>query len=477
MPTFAQHFGINKGQAQLDFVDIDPAHDLPLFIDPYVFAVSGGTWASACNNAIVSFFQATLDAIAENDDVRGRELLNRLNEPNETCLGLSRGRPSGRGVGHEQAADVYGRLKESRAAQSGLLSDIAECELFIPRIGPDKISDITTNIIRKHLIAYTQEQCKLHNIQLAGNVASGFLWDEQRHAWHQDYVQLPVIGGKKIVLVPKASVRWKFVFSHQQYYNKFVLEFLQAEHLRQDTSLVETLRSGAKRVTKKLLQEIHPLAKNFLAEFTENHPEVLRRYRAFLGVPEAVRNDELAADFDETVFARALHDQLAEIPTGNDNAARFHDFMKGVLEFIFYPDLIYPEKEFEIDQGRKRIDILFTNNSAGGFFFRRRQEVRTSAVKIPFECKNYRRDIANPELDQIVNRLAPNRGRLGFLASRSFENRDLFIARCRDTAAADRGFIIAFVDDDMRWMLSRIADNRRDNLDIFLEERFNELIR
>ena len=85
MATFAQLFGIDKDQSQLDFVDIDPSKDLPLFIDPYVFGVSSGPWAETCNRSILSFFDAALDAVKTNDDARGRALLNNLGEPNETC--------------------------------------------------------------------------------------------------------------------------------------------------------------------------------------------------------------------------------------------------------------------------------------------------------------------------------------------------------------------------------------------------------
>ena len=79
-----------------------------------------------------------------------------LREPNQTRFGLSRGdRPHGRGVGADQALELYDALSQSAAVQTGLLKDLEDCELLIPGISSDKISDITTNIIRPNLIEYT----------------------------------------------------------------------------------------------------------------------------------------------------------------------------------------------------------------------------------------------------------------------------------------------------------------------------------
>lgn len=173
---FSEYFELNKSQPELDFVDITPGTDIPLFIDPYSASIRTDEWSIKCNLHIRSFFQTLINYIRSNHVNEAKNLLNYLHEPNETCLGLSSANPNGRRVGGKQASDLYQNLLKSQAAKTGLLSELAECDLFIEGIGRDKISDITTNIIRKLLIEYTQQQANLLGIELT-EVASGFLWD------------------------------------------------------------------------------------------------------------------------------------------------------------------------------------------------------------------------------------------------------------------------------------------------------------
>ena len=120
-PTFAQKFSLGLEQPQLDFVDITPDADTPLFIDPFALSVRKDLWSERCHRYIAHFFQTALDCIHAGDQLRATHLLNGLTEPNETCLGLSRGRPRGRGVSGKQALDLYDSLSRSQAAQSGIL--------------------------------------------------------------------------------------------------------------------------------------------------------------------------------------------------------------------------------------------------------------------------------------------------------------------------------------------------------------------
>lgn len=434
MRRLSDHLGLNRTQAELDFVDVPIQRDLPLFVDPFTFTTQDDDWSLRCNEAVLSFFEAALACVRSGDDRRGRLLLDNLREPNETHLGLSSGRPQGRGVSGKQAFDLYEHLKKSRAAQKGVLSELADCDLFVEGIGADKISDITTNIIRQELILYTQDQCRLHGIPLRKDVASGRLWDQTRKEWTDKYVELPVILGKRLLLVPKASVRWSLAFSPQGYYRHFVLEYLQAEHLEQSTALVETLRNGRRIVTKTNLEKAYPFSKGFLAEFSERHPDVLDDYKKHLGIPPELSNEDLEDGFDAEEFARILRQKLGGIASGQDAATDFHIFILGVLEFIFYPYLIWPVSQYPINSGRKVIDIKFTNNAKERFFFRRRLDASVRALNVYVECKNYSHEMANPELDQLAGRFSPNRGRLGFLVGRKFDNRGKFVERCRDTA-------------------------------------------
>jgi len=72
-----------------------------------------------------------------------------------------------------------------------------------------------------------------------------------------------------------------------------------------------------------------------------------------------------------------------------------------------------------------------------------------AATTIMIECKNYSNDISNPELDQIAGRFSNLRGWFGIIMSRHFDNKDLFVERCKDTAKDGRGIILCLDDADI----------------------------
>ena len=197
---FSDYFNLKKHQSELDFVDIFVDDDIPLYLDPYVFKLRNDEWSLECNNLIVDFFSTVINAIKNKRVEYAKQLLEQLNEPRETHLGVSKDSTSGKGVSGKQANDLYDRLSTSKAVISGRVTDISDCELMIPGIGFDKVSDITTNIIREKLITYTQEQCKVHGIPMR-QIPSGKIWSPVEKRWLNGfYVDLPVINTNTIVV-------------------------------------------------------------------------------------------------------------------------------------------------------------------------------------------------------------------------------------------------------------------------------------
>lgn len=158
MPRFSTIFGLGNDQSELDFVDIDTSKDTPVYICPYAIQIRSDDWSQNCGDLIRSFFNEVLDALRNNNTEYATHLLSHLHEPNETCLGVSEGEPSGRGVGTHKSGQLAGALVNSRAFATGLLSDISEAELFLRNVGPDTISDLTTNVLRGLLAAQLTPQ-------------------------------------------------------------------------------------------------------------------------------------------------------------------------------------------------------------------------------------------------------------------------------------------------------------------------------
>jgi hypothetical protein len=469
-------FGLGRSQHELDFVDIDTSHDLHLFVDPYFLGMRSDPWSISASETIRTYFQQFIQLVRNRQSEEARRLFNHLHEPNETCLGLSRGRPSGRGIGLVDAENLFESLLQSRAVQTGIVEHIEDCRIFVGGIDKDKISDMTTNIIRKHLIEYTKKQCRLWNLPLTHSVPTGFFWDTETSHWSNEYDDMLIVQDKKILLVPKGIISYSDKYTPQIYHRHYVLNFLQNEHLSINSTLVKRRKSGDPYVTKKaLIENGATYSKEFLEAFTERHPEVFEKFRTEIRLSIRSIDNEEFTTVERRVVCQHLIEQLRGIPPGSDSATRYHRTAAAILELIFYPNLVNLQIEVEIHKGRKRIDLTFDNAADSGFFSRLRTICGIPAPFIIIECKNYSGDPSNPELDQLTSRFGPHRSKFGLMVCRRIDDIPLFIQRCGDTYRDDRGLAVPLTDADLLAMLDRIAegyDNPEENI---LTERYRQI--
>ena len=447
----SQMFDLGRTQATLDFVDVDVIEDTPLFVSPRALEAVPSEWGDHCVYLVQNFFSRVLELIKSGDDREAEKLLLTLREPNETHLGLSRGESKGRALGDRSAHNVWLALTHSKAAKSGLLKDLEETALMIPGISVDIVSDITTNIIRAPLISYTQEVCHQYDIPMTDGVRSGPLWNPERKRWENEFATMPIASGFRLVLVPKVIVRQQLEYDPGEYYRHFLLEHLKQVELSANSGLVEVLKNGKRRVTKKSLIEKYGNTKEDLVRESLKYPHVLAHYKK-------VKDDKPRPPMSHENIANAekvegpdwdmLLSAVIGTKTGAVGADEYEKNIEALLTALFYPQLTNPKPQHKLHEGRKRVDITYTNMGVVGFFAWLAKHHPSSHIFI--ECKNYGKELGNPELDQLLGRFSPSRGKVGFIVCRKFEDKTLFLRRCKDAVGDGQGFVLPLDDKDLR---------------------------
>lgn len=451
----SKHFKLGRNQATLDFLDVPIDKDIPVFVDPSSLRSLSTDWGHHCVSLLQSFFDTVLEAIRSGNDDRAKELLASLSERNEFHLGFSKGKSRGHALGPVSAEKIWDSLVKSKAAATGLLHDLEDTILFVDGLGPDMLSDAVCNIIRGPLIEYTQHACAYYGIPLSPGVNSGPVWNPLSEKWEQSLIELPVTKHGPLILIPKVIARVKQTYGAEEYYRHFLMPVLQQHHKDINSSLVHVLKGkktkGMKKVYKKDLYDLYGADKLASAKLTGTHPSALTNYKATKKATPSHPLDHSALAKLESVpppdFA-ALLANVVSVKPGNAGATAYEHAIEKLLSALLYPALAFPVKQDEIHDGRKRIDITYVNAAKDGFFEWLSRHYSASHIYI--ECKNYGKDVGNPELDQLSGRFSLSRGQVGILVVRSLADKALFLKRCKDTANDHRGFILVLDDADLK---------------------------
>jgi hypothetical protein len=471
----SEQYGLDREQGTLDFVDVDVEGDTRLFVDPRALRLIPTPWGHLCVSLVQDFFRTVLRSIRDEEMDRAWNLLAGLREPNETHLGLSKGRARGSGLGPGLAAQMRDALAETDAAISGNLQDLEETALLVPMIDRDRISDITINLIREPLIEYTQLACRHYEIHMEGEIDSGPLWDTATSTWSSRYEELPVTLAGKLLLVPKAIVRRELDYRGAEYRDHYLLTYVQQAELAAGSELVRTLKSGERRPPhKKTLKALYGSDKPSIAALTRQYPQALDNYRAAkearISPPLTHEDFFIEGVGDEPNFADLLG-AVRAIEAGQAGATAYERAIEDLLTALFYPGLAQPIYQHRQHNGRKRVDITFANVAERGFFGWLAQH--KTSMQVFVECKNYSEDPDNPALDQLSGRFGVNRGEVGFLVCRTVSDKGKVAASCKDTATDGRGFMLVLDDEDLATLVDQRATTGRLTL---LKERFDALI-
>ncbi len=165
-------------------------------------------------------------------------------------------------------------------------------------------------------------------------------------------------------------------------------------------------------------------------------------------------------------------ERLKSILPGHDDSYEYHHIVAYALGRIFRGSLKNLRMEVKMEEGIKRIDIVFTNSAKNGFFFKLNNQVKCNYPMI--EVKNISHDPGNVEIDQLAGRFNDNRGNFGILVCRKIEDKKKVIERCK-TYLPNR-YIVTLSENDLVELLEFSRESMFEEIDDFIDTKLKELI-
>lgn len=291
MNTFLDYFNIPKQNISTDFFDIYLDKDTPLYIDSYYLTWSNNPYCKAALNTQKVFMEELMLSLKNSDETKAKELCSHFPEPKFTGIGVSKNGVNGKGSKKIKVEIILECLKSSKSAQTGLLNDLEELILVTENIGPDTISDITTNICLKHFADYTKSECIKLGIKTYETKNSYHYFCSTDRKWKKTKLDLPhVEWGENKVLGPAVLLPLQILDKMISYKSSYFFTNI-ATPIYKDEALIKyptasfiysVKKNSEKRVHVKELRKQFPEyrhSKKNIDKLISMNPQLLEAYR------------------------------------------------------------------------------------------------------------------------------------------------------------------------------------------------------
>jgi len=274
---FSERFGVAQS-ADDDWFDLLLPVDTKLFVDPFrVYAEDNGAWAGA-HDELVDFFNLVLELMAEakldpsSQHWNAAAELLMFPEPIEFCLGYAEGSEGGRGSAKKRRTEMLAAGSIAINAGMDHVSHFEEMTLFQGRVGPDLISDVACNVLKRRFIEYTQAVCLRHGIETHPVAVKHASWSREYRRWDNATVDLPYNPWTKagVLLVPQRFLRQLPAIDGDGFWN-FSFSF-EAENIRGQFQYDIARNVRSERIAE-LARQNPELVRKFVQRFEQHPPD------------------------------------------------------------------------------------------------------------------------------------------------------------------------------------------------------------
>ena len=276
---FSDQFDIDSGPGD-DWFDPILNTDTKLFVDPFLLFQDVDVGWRRAHERLIDHFNTCFHLIAEGNRnpgsvaYRKAVALLRFPEPREFCLGYTEKGTKGAGGGPGYARLIADAMVDAIGRGLEDLRHFEELGVVNEGIGPDRISDLTCNVLREEFISYTKAVVTRHGLPTVRFKVGAASYDKTRMAWRSQLVDLPEnpYTGRPILLVPRRFLRELPVLNADDWWENY-----EAEQLRNDLNY----------------EVMSHVRKRDIVAAARRHPESVRNWTA-----EREASTASAYDFD-----------------------------------------------------------------------------------------------------------------------------------------------------------------------------------
>ena len=387
---FSDFFGIEPEVVEnYGAFNISLLADMPVFIDPFKLFASNKEEYNLLHDEIIKYLCFLRDYCISHPRIENwvlKELFS-FPEVKNLYMGFSSFGNQGKGLGQKFAKILYryftGPLKDFGREEVTKSSHLEKLCVIASGVGRDFVSDFSANLIKRFLLAYTQDFARNHlkEGQCDYRTIRKVYFDYSRELWQDEKFYLPIFQNDYVLLAPEDILtRDETWISHSGLIRNFyrLPQAVEDDVLRGKLNrLLENIQC---RSVKLSVEERHRIMNGFLQE----HPDLADWY-----IKDLEDNKEQAL-----------------LETGVRVKEAEEIFVKGTREAFKYLDAagFYDVKLTSIEEARIRINHFkqFVENNDGYklFYGRDGRKLPEESVQLAFRLLWYG---SNKDVNREVN--------------------------------------------------------------------------
>lgn len=259
----------------VEITQLDFEHDNKLFIDPYRIDEKKSKLLKKAKEKILKYFDLFFYTVEHNLRDNATEMGRHLHEINATKLGYSRKEdiPKGKGFSQRDLLVIFDEAIKVR----DYIQDMPDILVLAENVGPDKVSDLTTNIIYEELLEFTKEIIDKYKLKIEFIKKRKWIFDVYKQQWEKKEILIPCIDNEEILFIPTGLVASYEIFSYENVYNKLVYPFY-----KNNTSihrLIRLLKNGEERPNCKKIKKKYPMRRETVKEFKQSYTDRYNQYK------------------------------------------------------------------------------------------------------------------------------------------------------------------------------------------------------